>query len=80
MLHDIVALVQEKGPLSKTMIARELKVSEPAIADMLDLLVQRGRIKRLAADACSGSCCASEGVEMYQWQGEQALPLSTKLD
>ncbi|MBW8192364.1 FeoC-like transcriptional regulator [Neiella marina] len=80
MLHDLVALLQDKGPLSQAMIARELKASEPAVADMLNLLVKRGRIKRLSADACDGGCCSSAGVEMFQWQGEQALPLVSKLD
>ncbi|MBD1390943.1 hypothetical protein IC617_16045 [Neiella sp. HB171785] len=80
MLHDISALLQKQGPMSKAMISRELKASEPAVEQMLALLIARGRIKRLSADACSGGCCDSAGVDLYQWQGEQALPLSTSLE
>ncbi|MCM2679360.1 FeoC-like transcriptional regulator [Echinimonas agarilytica] len=77
MLPKIETLVQQKGPMTLTMIAREMKSSEQAIEGMLRLLVMRGRLKKSSQGACDGGCCATHsGVDLYQWQGEEALPLN----
>lgn len=77
MLHDIEDLLKEKGPLTAPMIARQLKSSEQAVDGMLSLLLARGKISKTSQSACEGSCChTGENLELYQWQGGNALPVS----
>lgn len=77
VLKQIEQTLKEGGPMTATMLARQLKASEQAVDGMLTLLVARGRVAKVNQSACSGSCCgASDSLVLYQWQGKQALPLT----
>ena len=77
MLRDIERLIQNKGPLPASVIAREMTVSVSAVDGMLELLVKRGSIQKVTLGGCEGRCCsAAQSTVVYEWQGIQALPLT----
>ena len=76
MLHDIELLLKERGSMTLNMLARQLKSSESAVAGMLTLLVDRGRVVKTQQSACHGHCCTTgDTQELYAWQGRNDLPV-----
>ena len=52
MVSEIINVLKQNGPMSHAQLARHLNVEVSAMAGMLDLLIDRGRI-RLLDTQCS---------------------------
>lgn len=82
MLKRIEQLIKQSGPLSVSMVARQIGSQPAAVEGMLELLVKRGRLAHTVNPAsCGGGCgCAAGGdVHLYEWRGENALAVATAL-
>ncbi len=58
---------------SLTDLAEILDAQPEALRGMLDLLVRKGRLRRLpTGTACGGGCnkCKPESVELFEWVNE----------
>jgi len=72
MLNKILELLQTRGTLSVTEIALALQSDASAIRPMLDLLEQKGKIKKLplpcsgSCAGCAGSCASLDAMTYYQ--------------
>ncbi len=49
-------------------LSRQFKTDADALREMLNLLIRKGRVQKLASKPCR-SChsCAPESLEMYEW-------------
>ena len=55
MLEQLMQQIQEGGTTSLTVLARQLKVSEALVEQMLSELVRLGYLRQL--ESCSGKAC-----------------------
>lgn len=79
MLERIEQLIRNNGPLSASMIARQLGSHPAAIEGMLELLVKRGHLQHTINPAsCGGGCGCAAGeadVHLYACCTNKGQPL-----
>ena len=69
MLSSIVNLLKERGALSVQEIALALKVDSSALHPMLEMLVRKGKVKKIelpCKHACAGGCTNSDSMTYYK--------------
>lgn len=68
ILTDIQAYLAKYREASLAELSGHFHTPAPALAPMLDRLVQKGRIRRMEGKKCGGcSSCPPESIEFYQW-------------
>ncbi|MGC8712395.1 MAG: FeoC-like transcriptional regulator [Leptodesmis sp.] len=49
-------------------LAHQFKTDADALRDMLNLLIRKGRVRKLASKQCGGChSCAPDSLELYEW-------------
>lgn len=75
ILRDIATMMQEKQRITGRELARHFQTSEDAIDAMLGVWMRKGRVRKVCAAGCSGSCCGQRTETYYEWLAEGQIGL-----
>ena len=70
ILRDIADCLQQQQRMTGRELARQFQTSEDAIDAMIGVWMRKGRVRRVSAGGCSGSCCGQRSEMYYEWQPE----------
>ena len=70
ILREIADCLQQKQRMTGRELARQFQTSEDAIDAMVGIWMKKGRIKKVSATGCSGSCCGQRSEIYYEWQSD----------
>ena len=70
ILRDIAQMVEAKKTITRRELAKHFGASEDVIEAMLGVWMKKGRIRKLMAGGCSGSCCGQRNEAYYEWLPE----------
>jgi len=71
ILSDVASYFSRNGRACMADLTVRFEMEPPAIRGMLDLLVAKGRIRRIGQNGACGGCakCDPERLEVYEWTG-----------
>ena len=70
ILRDIADCLQQQQRMTGRELARQFQTSEDAIDAMIGVWMRKGRVRKVSAGGCSGSCCGQRSEIYYEWQAE----------
>ena len=70
IVRDVGNLLAERGRMSLRDLARHFDTAEEAMDAMLGVWMRKGRVRKVSAGGCSGSCCGQRSEMYYEWQPE----------
>jgi putative ferrous iron transport protein C len=70
ILRDLADSLQQQQRMTGRELARQFQTSEDAIDAMLGVWMRKGRVRKVSAGGCSGSCCGKRTDIYYEWQPE----------
>ena len=70
ILRDIADCLQQQQRMTGRELARQFQTSEDAIDAMIGVWMRKGRVRKVSAGGCSGSCCGQHSEIYYEWQPE----------
>ena len=59
ILRDIADCLQQQQRMTGRELARQFQTSEDAIDAMIGVWMRKGRVRKVSAGGCSGSCCGA---------------------
>ena len=70
ILRELADCLQQQQRMTGRELARQFQTSEDAIDAMVGIWMKKGRIKKVSATGCSGSCCGQRSEIYYEWQSD----------
>ncbi|WP_024871024.1 FeoC-like transcriptional regulator [Tolumonas lignilytica] len=70
ILREIAACLQQKQRMTGRELARQFHTSEDAMDAMIGVWMRKGRVRKITAAGCKGSCCGQRSEIFYEWQPE----------
>jgi DNA-binding IclR family transcriptional regulator len=68
ILQELQSYLRNHPAVSLEELARRFQTDADALREMLNLLIRKGRVRKLAGKQCSGChSCAPESLELYEW-------------
>jgi hypothetical protein len=68
ILQQLQTYLRTHPRASLAELTRHFQTDAGALRAMLNLLMRKGRVRKLASPACGGcSSCAPESLELYEW-------------
>jgi DNA-binding IclR family transcriptional regulator len=68
ILHELQTYLRHHSPTSLAELAHHVQADTEALRAMLNLLIRKGRVRKLANITCGGChSCAPESLELYEW-------------
>lgn len=70
ILRELADSLQRQQRVTGRELARQFQTSEDAIDAMMGVWMRKGRVRKVSAGGCSGSCCGQRSETHYEWQPE----------
>jgi len=68
ILQQLQSYLRTHPQASLEELARQFQTDADALREMLNVLIRKGRVRKLAGKRCRGChSCAPEGLELYEW-------------
>lgn len=68
ILQQLQTYLRTHPQTSLEELARQFQTDADALREMLNLLIRKGRVRKLAGKQCGGChSCAPESLELYEW-------------
>lgn len=68
ILQQLQIYLRTHSQASLEELARQFQTDAEVLRDMLNLLIRKGRVRKLASKQCGGChSCAPESLELYEW-------------
>lgn len=77
ILRDIADVMQQRQKVTGRELARHFHTSEDAIDAMLGVWMKKGRVRKVTAAGCAGSCCGQRSECFYEWLSEGQIGFVT---
>ncbi len=68
ILQQLQTYLRTHPPTSLEELVHHFQADADALRNMLNLLIRKGRVRKLAGKQCGGChSCAPESLELYEW-------------
>lgn len=70
ILRELASVLAQQKSMSSRELAKHFQASEDVVDAMLGVWMKKGRVRKLVAGGCSGSCCGQRTEAYYEWLPE----------
>lgn len=74
ILQQLQTYLRNHPQVSLKDLAHQFQTDAEALREMLNLLIRKGRVRKLAGKQCGGChSCAPESLELYEWVNSDSV-------